>query len=232
MALPEHIINQPFGMDAIRALCRIPGFLEVGGVYARKEIVNKLLSEFKAAGGNESTQRQKIESIFKSWARTDRPFEPLGDGFAKYRFLGYEDQSSEPSPAVVEEEQEVAEYDGVFSPEVEFGSGPCEVYAWCLPRYACGPGSRWPVKIGRTGVDGLLGRLTGSQENLPERPRYLARLGCVDEAQARERERLLHHFFTSRGQKIEDLPGNEWFLTNIEEIVAAIGFIVPPASTE
>ena len=60
------------------------------------------------------------------------------------------------------------------------------------------------------------------QENLPERPRYLLRLGCADDREAKDRESLLHAWFRTRRQKLDDLPGEEWFVTNPDEIEEAI----------
>ena len=107
---------------------------------------------------------------------------------------------------VGEVEGEVPSVNDGPSPELECGKGPYEVYAWCLPRYREGPDTRWPVKIGRAGPDGIRRRLRDFGENLPERPCYLIRFGCADEADARDREQLLHKYFKSRGKKSKTVP--------------------------
>ena len=220
--LPDHIIDEGFGIDAARELCRIPGMFEVGATYKRNAITSKLVSAYIERGGSPATSKSRVASVFKSWARTDRPFESIAS-HGRYRFLGYGEQSSEPVMPLVDG----VRGDGALSPEREFGNGPHEVYAWCLPRYQVGSSNRYPIKIGRAGADGLTRRLEDFWQNLPERPHYLIRIGCADEAQARERERILHHIFKSRGQQIEHLPGTEWFDASIEEIIEAVQLIVP-----
>ena len=227
MRLSKHLLDEGFSIDAARELCRIPGMFEAGAVYKRNVITSKLRSAFIEAGGNQNTSKEKVIGVFKSWARRDSPFESV-DAFARYRFLGYGEQSSQPGTTSADEVQgNDAPEDNTPSPEKEFGNGPYEVYAWCLPHYQNGHDSRWPIKIGMAGIDGLPRRFQDFWQNLPERPHYLIRLGCAEESEARERERLLHHYFKSRGQKIEDLPGNEWFLTNTDELVEAVQFIAP-----
>ncbi len=113
-----------------------------------------------------------------------------------------------------------------MTPERELGKGPCEVYAWCLPLYQQCSDGRWPIKIGWAGTDGFRRRLRDFRENLPERPRYLLRIGCADETEARDRESVLHAWFRARKRKIDDLPGEEWFLTNPGEIEVAIRMIM------
>ena len=103
----------------------------------------------------------------------------------------------------------------------ELREGTHEVYAWYLPQYERAVGDRWPIKIGRAGPDGLRRRLRDFQENLPERPCYLFRLGCANDREARDLESLLHAWFRTRGQKLKDVPGEEWFLTNPSEIEEA-----------
>lgn len=116
--------------------------------------------------------------------------------------------------------------DGELTPEREIGAGPCEVYAWCLPRYQATTGSRWPIKIGKAGNHGLGRRLSDFHEDLPEQPCYLLRLRCADDREARDREALLHAWFRSRGLELNDLPGKGWFLTNPREIEDAIRSII------
>lgn len=229
MTLPDHLRNRGFSTQTARALCRIPGTFEIGQVYKRDEIVSTLLSSFVRAGGLRSTTNQKVSQVFKGWVRrSDEPFERIRDALGMYRFLGYGDQSDYSASSPVEEDPERGTSDpNAWSPELEYGTGSYEVYAWYLPRYRGGPGARWPIKIGRAGTDGLSRRLQDFWENLPELPCYLLRFACADDAEARERERLLHYYFKSRGQKVEDSPGSEWFLTNPEEIKQAIGFIAP-----
>ena len=228
MRIPEYLTKEKFGIDAARELCRAPGMFKVETVYKRDVIASKLLDAFIDAGGNKDTSRDTVARVFKAWSQTDRPFERIDGTQGRYRFLGYGEQSSSQAHFTEEEVQGgMPRAEDAFSPEYKCGNGPHEVYAWCLPRYRADQPSRWPIKIGRAGPDGLRRRLRDFWENLPERPCYLIRYGCADEAEARDREQLLHKYFKSRRQKIEDLPGDEWFLTNVDEIIEAIRFIDP-----
>ncbi|MDE0680062.1 MAG: hypothetical protein OXI11_07600 [Gammaproteobacteria bacterium] len=112
------------------------------------------------------------------------------------------------------------------TPERDIGAGPCEVYAWCMPGYGATRDGRWPIRIGRAGAEGFKGQLRDFHENLPERPRYLLRLGCADDAEARRREMLLHAWFTDRRQQLEEASGDAWFLTNPGEIDEAIDHLM------
>ena len=94
------------------------------------------------------------------------------------------------------------------------------MYAWCLPQYQETSSGRWPIKIGRAGPDGLRrSRSSTSRRIFRSVPRYvLLRLGCADDREAKDRESLLHAWFRTRRQKLDDLPGEEWFVTNPDEI--------------
>jgi len=108
----------------------------------------------------------------------------------------------------------------------EIGAGSYEVYAWYLPRYQATSENRWPIKIGKAGPDGLSRGLSDFHANLPEQPCYLLRLRCADDREARDREALLHAWFRSRGQGLNDPPSKNWFLTNPSEIADAVRNII------
>lgn len=118
----------------------------------------------------------------------------------------------------------------VPEPERALGQGNCEVYAWCLPRYGETADARWPVNIGRAGPGGFARRIRDFQEHLPERPRYLLRLACADEGEARDREMLLHAWFTSRDQALAGAPGRGWFRTNPRELESAVRNLIDVGS--
>ena len=126
MELSAQRISLDFSIDTARELCHIPGMFEVGAVYRRRVIVSRLLSAFVEAGGNQGVSEEKVIGVFKSWLRSDSPFERSGE-FGTYRFLGYGERSAHlemaPVAGVPRKEEP--------SPEREFGSGPYEVYAWC-----------------------------------------------------------------------------------------------------
>ncbi len=226
MDLLEYLVKERFGIAVVRELCQKSGLFEQHRLYRRSEIVETLRHEFVKRGGDDNTRNDDVAPVLKKWLLgPSSPFEKVTRG--RYRFLGFE--------GVTEQALDVeaqgsagsnAAKDDAPVPEREIGAGPCEVYAWCLPKYQATSGAHWPIKIGKAGPDGLRRRLRDFQENLPERPRYLLRLRCADEREARERETLLHAWFRSRGQKLNDLPGEEWFLTNPSEIEEAIRNII------
>ena len=226
MDIMEDLVKGQFGSDAARELFQVPGLFEAGKLYKRVEISETLLAEFVKRGGADTTTKDEVATVLKKrLLDPSGPFRRERQGL--YRFVGFEGQS--------EQELELGDRDiegndsandeGLI-PGRELGEGPCEVYAWCLPQYQETSGDRWPIKIGKAGPDGLRRRFRDFQENLPERPRYLLRLGCADNREARDREFLLHAWFRSRGQKLDHLPGEEWFLTNPSEIEKAIQNII------
>ncbi len=224
-----YLADEPFGQEAARVLCSIPGLFEVGRVYRRKDITTELKSAFGQYGGKQVPLIGKIAAVFKSWGRTDRPFKQVASG--RYEFLGYGEQLDNltHSPAPDAQGSSPLDSDSVM-PDWEFGSGPYEVYAWFLPQYQESPDNRWPIKIGRTGIEGFQRRVRDFSENLPERPHYLLRICCTNEREARQSESLLHACFERRGQKIEGLPGNEWFRTNPDEVKEVVQTLMFPSA--
>ncbi len=223
LELLEDLIRDPFGAAAARELCRGRGLFEPGRLYRRIEITERLRREFVRRGGTSGTTNAAVATVLKKWLLTRAsPFRRETRG--RYRYLGLErDAMQNQGMGVGGYAVRDAPVDDGLTPELEIGAGPCEVYAWCIPGYrVSGGGDRWPTKIGRAGTEGFNGLLRDFHENLPERPRYLLRLGCADDAEARRRERLLHAWFMDRGQQLEEAPGNEWFITNPGEIDEAI----------
>ena len=222
MDLLEDLIRDPFGAAAARGLCRGSGLFEPGRLYRRIEITERLRREFVRQGGASGTTNTAVATVLKKWLLTRAsPFRREMRG--RYRYLGFErDTMHNPDTGAGGSAVRDAPVDDGLTPELEIGAGPCEVYAWCLPGYRVSVAGRWPIRVGRAGIEGFKGRLRNFRKNLPERPRYLLRLGCADDAEARRRERLLHAWFTDRGQELEEAPGNEWFLTNPGEIDEAI----------
>jgi len=222
MDLLNDLIKDPFGAAAARELCRQSGLFEPGRLYRRIEISETLRQEFVRRGGDSGTTNTAVAIVLKKWLLTRAsPFRRETRG--RYRFLGLErDTTQYRSTGVGGLAVRDAPMDDGPTPELEIGAGPCEVYAWCLPAYRATGNGHWPIRIGRAGNEGFKGQLREFHENLPERPRYLLRLGCADDAEARRRETLLHAWFTERGQQLEEASGDAWFLTNPGQIDEAI----------
>lgn len=226
MELIEELARERFGADAARELCRRPGLFEQGRLYRRYEISKTLRDEFVGSGGREGTTKDDVARVLKKWLLgRDSPFEKEMRG--RYRFVRADGSGGQAagSADAYRDGADVAE--GAYPvPGRELGEGPYEVYAWCLPLYEEAAGGRWPIKIGMAGPGGLGRRFRDFHENLPEPPSYLLRLGCADAREARDREFLLHAWFRSRGQKLDGVPGEEWFLTNPHEIEQAVRNII------
>ncbi len=218
----DDLAKERFGADAAHELCRVPGLFKHGRLYRRVEINDVLRSEFVKRGGDAATSRDDVALVLKKWlVGSASPFRKERRG--RYRFS---DTNGSTHQSLVRDHQgsdgDVTRDGGGLEPARALGEGPYEVYAWCLPRYQDTSGGRWPIKIGRAGPDGLRRRLRDFQENLPERPSYLLRLGCANDREARDMEALLHAWFRNRGQKLDSAPGEEWFATNPKEIEEAV----------
>ena len=218
MDLLKDLARDPFGAAAARELCRRSGLFEPGRLYRRIEISETMRREFVRQGGASGTTTAAVATVLKKWLLTPAsPFRRETRGH--YRFRGFERETREYARAGVGGSPvRDAPMDYAPMPELEVGAGPCEVYAWCLPGYKATEDGRWPVRIGSAGPEGFKGQLRDFHENLPERPRYLLRLGCADDAEARRRETLLHAWFTERGQQLDEASGGNWFLTNPGQI--------------
>ena len=225
MVLLEDLVEDRFGIIVARELCKQPGLFEQGKLYRRVVVAETLRDEFVRRGGDEDTSRDAVVRVLKKWLPGPAsPFQK--ETYGRYRFIGSDGATEQALGVDGRSSAGDAPTGGPSAPEREIGAGACEVYAWCLPRYELTSGDRWPIRIGKAGPEGFRRRLSGFQENLPERPRYLLRLGCTDDREARDRESLLHAWFKSRGQKLEGLPGDAWFLTNPNEVVEAVRNIV------
>lgn len=228
MDLAGDLVKDRFGITVARELCKKFGLFEQGRLYKRSEIAERLRDEFVRLGGSDDTTKDSVARVLKRWLlHPASPFRKEAPG--RYRFLGFDRVTRQ---SLDMEDRGVASSDairgGAPTPECAIGAGPYEVCAWCLPQYQATCGDRWPIKISKAGPEGLRRRLNDLQENLPERPRYLLRLGCADEREARDREALLHAWFRSRGQKLDEPPGEGWFLTSPSEIVDAVRNIIEP----
>ena len=226
MDLIEDLVKERFGTDVARELSRKPGLFKHGKLYPRSHITETLRDEFVRRGGDDDTRKDAVARVLKKWLPApDSPFRKEMRG--RYRFLGFDATIGHAlNMAAPDSAGRKAPKASGPGPVREIGAGPCEVYAWYLPRYQASSENRWPIKIGKAGPDGLTRRLGDILENLPEQPCYLLRLCCADDREARDREALLHAWFRSRGQELTDLPGKKWFMTNPQEIADAVRNII------
>ncbi len=226
MDLIEDLVKERFGTDVARELSRKPGLFEHGKLYPRSHITETLRDEFVRRGGDDDTRKDAVARVLKKWlAAPSSPFRKEMRG--RYRFLGFDATIGQAlGMADPDSTNRDAPRAGAPSPVREIGAGSYEVYAWYLPRYQATSENRWPIKIGKAGPDGLSRGLSDFHENLPEQPCYLLRLRCADDREARDREALLHAWFRSRGQGLNDPPSKNWFLTNPSEIADAVRNII------
>ena len=227
--LRDYVINQPFGTRAAQYLLEHYNMFVRGDTYQRKDIVATLVRKFKEEGGDPNTSNFEVTRAVKSLLKRDTlPFRKIDRGL--YTFEGGSNQDDIEDGPPGDTERTASDE---MRPEREYGEGPCEVYAWYLPMYrtaASGAGTCWPIKIGQAGKEGFRRRLEDFAANLPERPCYLMRLRCTDDSEARNRERLLHHYFQERDDKVvEGIAGKEWFKTNPNELDKAIRDLFPRA---
>ena len=231
MELLEYLAQKQFGRKAARALCGLPGIFEHDRVYQRRDIVEILRRRFKELGGTSGPD--EVATAIKQWLpKPDSPFRKVDSGL--YRFIGAGggaeslDKAPQPTTTISRTLSDETTLE-TLEPGREFGSGPCEVYAWCLPRYQGIGLDRWPVKIGWASEEGFSGYARDFWENLPEPPRYLLRFKCESEPAAQDVESLLQRLFRVRGQEVPDWRGKGWFLTNPDEVEEAIRMLTRSA---
>lgn len=222
----SQLTKVPFGTAVALELCRLNKLFEPGRLYRRVEVSDTLRAAFIEHGGSADTSRERVATVLKKWlVGSASPFRKEARGL--YLFLGFEEGAVqyEGAPARAKAVND-APFLESLTPLREIGAGPCEVYAWSLPQYESIGGARWPIKIGCAGEEGFARKLRELQDDLPERPRYLLRFGCADQALARRCEMILHAWFASRGQELDGSAGNGWFQTNPREIEQAVHNLV------
>ena len=222
MDILRQLTKIPIGTGAARELCRLNQLFEPGRLYRRVEVSDALRAAFIEHGGSADTSREWVATVLRKWlVGSASPFRKEARGL--YLFLGFEDGAVqyEGAPARANAVSDAPLVESL-TPEREIGAGPCEVYAWSLPMYESIGGVRWPIKLGCAGEEGFARKLREFQDDLPERPRYLLRFGCADQAQAQRCEMILHAWFASRGQELDGSPGRRWFQTNPREIEQAV----------
>jgi len=115
-----------------------------------------------------------------------------------------------------------------FSVERQIGEGPELVYFYSFPAYRelarLRNEERFPIKIGmstRPVIDRVFEQLGTSH---PEWPVVLMAIRCDD---ARRIERVLHEILNLQYAHVERCPGNEWFVTSLDEILSILAIVAP-----
>lgn len=196
-----------------------------GKTLRRHEIVDAVISAHSERGGISASANDVPRTIKKALETLREKGSAVNPSQGFWRVLGQPDQDppaeAEPLPA--------SEVRGLGA-EISYGEGAGAVYVYYLPPYeviAKDKGHEfWLCKIGRTERDPSLRILSQAGTALPEAPR-ISRLISTDMPVAVEA--ALHSILKLRGRHSKDSPGNEWFLTNpdeIDEICAFIGIRV------
>lgn len=154
-------------------------------------------------------------------------------GFAQSLTKGrYRFSRSEEAPTFDEESfEKIDECESSILPftvEHQVGHGAELVYFYSFPAYrelaSLRNEEKFPIKIGmssRPVFDRIFEQLGTSN---PEWPVVLMAIRCDD---ARRIERVLHELLSLQYAHIEDSPGNEWFLTSLDEIVSLLSSVAP-----
>ena len=224
--------TRPFGEPLARYLC--PSLLSKGKVYKLSELIKIYDSYLMEHRPNENIDKQKVRQFIRSMVKK-KPFEKnvryKGD-IGYYRYIGssgdgvFQIQLGEANNDTSTNDERA---------EQTFGDGKYEVYAWCQPMYKENPDSNgcYPIKIGKTGSEGVLGRLSpDTKANLPECPIYLLSFRFNDEVNVGTLENVFHKILELRNKKIKNVHGAEWFQTNPEEIIEIYKFATTPTRSK
>lgn len=191
----------------------VAGFLE--RPMSRPEIVKRVTEIHRTGGGSFVSDGHLISAVKKGLTNgvtSGRLVRPRSGWYA----LGQQGAVAIPElePAVRAPATNERGFDCVV------GRGSGQVYAWYYDTYRelteLKGEQHWPCKIGRseTGAGQRIREQTGYA---PEQPHY-ALLIRTDQSQ--QLESHLHGFLASRGRRLPNAIGTEWFNTNPEEVLA------------
>jgi len=112
-------------------------------------------------------------------------------------------------------------------PDTVIGDGSKAVYVYYLPIYRHVAEQKkenvWQCKVGKTDGEPLQRILQQASTALPERPHIAIQ---IKTNLPHELEKAIHHILTLRGRKIDNLPGQEWFLTSPDEVLSIYDFVI------
>lgn len=206
-----------FGLNVAKDLLDHRQILTHGKQYKRREISTLLLEGFLRHGGTEenipSDPARTVKTVFPKRGESNERFKDIGYGYYKYIGQG---SGTTVSTAVSSPNGNP----NGLTPDRTWGTGPYEVYAWCLPQDA-NTADRWPIKIGFAGEGGFRRRWEQDfATHLPVLPRYLRSFRYDTETKARKAEGHLHGMLGDDGhrRRVQGIPATEWFLTSPDEI--------------
>ncbi len=216
----------------------VPFLVEVlerqGGAASRSDLVRAVEKRWAEASGSPMPSTSATFKVKKALRNMQDQRIVVNPVTGYYRLA---DADAAAMPAVNVEDADVlterveaeeVEAEDSAIPEVQLGEGPQYVYAYYLPTYrriAEKDGlDRWPVKIGMT-TTSVAVRMAAHRTALPEAPR----LGLIVRTDnAALLENVIHGVLSMRGARSEESGGSEWFVTNLDEVVAIYQFAVGP----
>ena len=166
---------------------------------------------------NTHQSQQEVENIEENTHQSQQEVENIAENTHQSQ------QEVENIAENTPQSQREAENDAIsddLETEQTYGNGQCTVYLWSLPMYQGNPNSEgyYPIKIGKTSR-GSTEKFRDFESNLPESPVILIEFRCLDDAEVSRLENFFHWTFIT--WKINNAPGQEWFLTSPEKLVLA-----------
>ena len=179
-----------------------------GVTYQTGELRDLVTERHRELGGADTEVTNPHQQFQRAMDRLQESF--IDDGHGRWKRTEHE----LPSESVLTEE-------AFENAEIRIGEGAEVVYAWYLPIYR-EPSklkdeatiTTFPMKVGRTNRTAE-DRVRESIGALPERP-IVGFVWRTDDSVSGEK--VLHGTLALRGRHLPDAIGNEWYLTNPEEL--------------
>jgi hypothetical protein len=201
---PEAFSAEPFKLNPVinRVLCRYLTDEQMGLCYPARDTEGKM----HQVGG-----AIRFFASLRAKRGPESPFVWLGQS-GMYRLKS----DTELTQEAAEDEDEAIEEQA----DVEFNGW---IYAFTFPAIKKGK-EPCPIKVGLTTAADVETRVFGQCKGSGffEKPEILGRWQVRRVAQV---EDAIHAVLKARGRWKEDAPGDEWFITTIDEVQSIIGFI-------
>ena len=180
-----------------------------GKIFERQTAIDKVREYHLNAGGILEQDRDYV-AVFKAAAQVLKNNGLTNQGYGVWR-LNYKKQDSE----IVKQKKTVIKYDV----DEEIGNGDSAVYVYyydIYKKYAEINGKNFfECKIGRTDKAPIQRIIDQTGTCYPEKPHIALIIYCEN---SKSLESALHRVLQYGGKKVEESPGNEWFITSPEEI--------------